>query len=193
MPLSALKVLELNKEHNLIDGLCKRELENPEGVELELRVGKIAKIVGDSYLGVKKRYSPKTEVIADIKKDGEKEVTMKPGDYFLVGTIEKINCPSEKVKYEKDLPPRYLMPNIYPRTSLFRGGVILVPSITNPGYKGSLTFGLYNAGGKKFTLELGSRMFKIVFEPVIGEIKRAYSGQHQSGRTTSQGEEELQN
>ena len=41
MILSALKVLELNKEYNLIEGLCKRELENPEGCGIDLRVGRV--------------------------------------------------------------------------------------------------------------------------------------------------------
>jgi hypothetical protein len=36
-------------------------------------------------------------------------------------------------------------------------------------------------------------MFNIIFEPVIGEIKREYSGQHQGGRITSEGKEEVQN
>jgi len=36
-------------------------------------------------------------------------------------------------------------------------------------------------------------MFKIYWEPVIGDIKRTYSGQHQGERVTSQGEVEVQN
>jgi len=68
-------------------------LENPEGVELELRVGRVEKIAGDSFLGVENRSSAETELIGDIDTDGNKKIVMNPGDYFLVKTIEKINCP----------------------------------------------------------------------------------------------------
>jgi deoxycytidine triphosphate deaminase len=193
MPLSALKVLELNKQYNLIEKLSERELENPEGVEIELRVGRVEIINDSSFLGVAERSSPSTELIADIERDGNKKIIIKPGDYLLVRTIEKINCPSEKVKFEDESPARYLMPNIYPRTSLQRSGISLHCSTTNPGYSGQLVFGLKNNSKEKFIFELGARMFKLVFEPVIGEIKRTYSGQHQGGRISSQGEFEVQN
>jgi deoxycytidine triphosphate deaminase len=118
MPLSALKILELNKEHNLIKGLSDRELNNPEGCGFDLRVGRVEKIDGESFLGVTERSSPKTELIGDIKKDGNKLIVMKPRDYFLVQTIEIITSPSKKVKYEEGLPLRYLMPLVFPRSSL---------------------------------------------------------------------------
>jgi len=95
MPLSSLRVLELNEKYNLVEGLCEREQLNPEGIELELRVGRVEKIISGSFLGVKDRNSPETELIGDIA-DGEKIILMKPGDYLLVRTIEKINCPNKK-------------------------------------------------------------------------------------------------
>jgi dUTP pyrophosphatase len=192
MPLSALKVLELNEKYNLVEGLSERELKNPEGIELELRVGRVEEIDGPGFLGVDNRTSPKTKLIADIEQDKNKRILLEPGKYFLVRTIEKINCPSEPINYEEGLPPRLLMPNIYPRTSLQRSGISLDCSITNPGYSGPLVFGLKNNGPYYFEFELGTRMFKLVFEPVIGEIKRTYGGQHQGGRMTSGGEEEKQ-
>jgi dUTP pyrophosphatase len=133
-----------------------------------------------------------TKPIADIKEDENKRIAMESGDYFLVETIETINCPSEPVEYDENLSPKYLMPNIYPRTSLQRSGISLHCSTTNPGYSGPLVFGLKNNSKYNFEFELGARMFKLVFEPVIGEIKRSYSGQHQGGRTTSQGKTERQ-
>ena len=68
-----------------------------------------------------------------------------------------------------------------------RGGISFHATKTDPGYKGKLTFGIKNQGKNKFVFELGARMFNIEFEPVIGEIKRVYSGQHQGGRVTSGG------
>lgn len=193
MILSALKVLELNLKYNLIEGLSERELENPEGTVLDLRVGQIHNIIGESLLGVTERYSSKIETIGDVKKDGNKKFTIKPGEYYLVTTMEIIHSPAEKIKYDESLPAGYIIPKICPRSSLQRGGVSLHFTSTNPGYKGQLTFGIKNLGNQDFIFELGARMFSVEYEAVIGDIKRAYSGQHQGGRITSDGKIEKQN
>nr|MBI4156437.1 hypothetical protein [Candidatus Woesearchaeota archaeon] len=179
--------------YNLVEGLSERELTNPEGSVLDLRIGQIHKIIGDSLLGVQERYSSKTETIGDIKKDGNKRFTIKPGEYFLVTTLEIIHAPAEKIKYDESFPEAYLIPKISPRSSLQRGGVSLHFTGTNPGYKGELTFGIKNLGNQDFHFELGARMFSVEYEAVVGEIKRAYSGQHQGGRVTSGGKIEIQN
>lgn len=193
MILSALKILELNDKHNLVEGLCERELTNPEGTVLDLRVGKIHKLVGDSLLGVEERYSSKTETLGDISKDGNKRFTIKPGEFFLVTTMEIIHAPAEKIKYDENFQDGFLIPKISPRSSLQRGGVSLHFTGTNPGYKGELTFGIKNLGNQDFHFELGARMFSLEYHAVVGEIKRAYSGQHQGGRVTSEGKIEVQN
>jgi deoxycytidine triphosphate deaminase len=193
MILSALKVLELNDKYNLVEGLCERELTNPEGTVLDLRVGKIHKIVGDSLLGVEERYSSKTETIGDISKDENKRFTIKPGEFFLVTTMEIIHAPAEKIKYDENFQEGFLVPKVSPRSSLQRGGVSLHFTGTNPGYKGELTFGIKNLGNQDFHFELGARMFSLEYHVVVGEIKRAYSGQHQGGRVTSDGKIEKQN
>lgn len=194
MKISAVRVLKLNEIYNLIEGLSDREKGDPEGVDLDLRVGRVEEIVGDSFLGVTERSSAKTNLIADIREDGEKMVVMKPGDYFLVSTMETINCPSEPVIYDEGAPPRYIVPDIRPRVSLQKAGVSLDCSTTNPGYSGKLVFGISNNTREHtFSFELGARMFKIYWEPIMGDIKRIYSGQHQDGRVTSQGKRETQN
>jgi len=193
MILSALKVLELNYKYSLIEGLSERELENPEGTVLDLRVGQIHNIIGESLLGVSERYSSKIETIGDVNKDGNKRFTIKPGEYYLVTTMEIIHSPSEKIQYDDSLPRGYLVPKIFPRSSLQRGGVSLHFTGTNPGYKGQLTFGIKNLGNQDFIFELGARMFSVEYEAVVGDIKRAYSGQHQGGRVTSDGKKEIQN
>lgn len=192
MKLSAVKILELNKRYHLVSRLSKREFENPEGAGLDLRVGQVNKILGDSFLGVVERKSPKTKLLGDFEKDGKKKITIKPGEYLLVTTIEIINSPDKKIRYSF-FKKKYLKPVVYPRSSLQRGGVSFHATKTDPGYKGKLTFGIKNQGKQDFVFELGARMFNIEFEPVIGEIKRAYSGQHQGGRVTSQGKKEIQN
>src|SRR3989344_3883769 len=193
MILSAVKILELNEKYNLISGLSERELNNPEGVVIDLRVGKIHRIIGGSFLGVEERYSPKIETIADVSKDGNKRFIINPDEYYLVSTMEIIHSPAEKIKYDDKFPEAYLVPKISPRSSLQRGGVSLYFTGTNPGYKGELTFGIKNIGSQDFIFELGARMFSVEYHAVVGDIKRAYSGQHQGGRVSSQGEIEIQN
>jgi deoxycytidine triphosphate deaminase len=192
MIISALRILELNERYHLIDGLGERDSLNPEGIDLDLRVGKVEKIVGESFLGVTERSSALTTIIGDVEKDGNKQIRMEPGDYFMVSTIEKINCPSEKVVYEQGYPAMHIIPDIKPRVSLQKAGVSLHCSTTNPGYSGKLVFGIRNGSKYPFTFELGARMFKIYWQTVIGDIKRPYTGQHQGGRSTSQGEREVQ-
>ena len=53
MKISALKILELNQKHNLLKDLAERELQNPEGVGVDLRLGALFKIVkGGAFIEV---------------------------------------------------------------------------------------------------------------------------------------------
>lgn len=192
MILTSLRVLKLNKKYHLIEGLGERDQFNPEGIDIDLRVGKVEEIAGESFLGVKDRSSAITKVIGDVKTDGSKVISINPGDYFLVTTMEKINCPKKPVRYVWWLPKAHLIPDIRPRVTLQKAAVSLDFSTTNPGYSGPLVFGISNNGYYPFKFELGSRMFKIYWSPAIGGIKRTYEGQHQGGRSTSQGKLETQ-
>ena len=149
--------------------------------------GKTPKIHKDAFV------SEFAYLVGDIEKDGNKIIVLKPGEYFLVTTLESINSPAEKIKYDSLLPEGYLIPKVWPRSSLQRGGVSFHATKIDPGYEGKLTFGIKNQGNCDFIFELGARMFNIEYEVVIGDIKRAYSGQHQGGRVTSGGQEEVQN
>ena len=53
--------------------------------------------------------------------------------------------------------PNDLMPLIFPRTSLFRAGLLLLNSKTDPGYKGTLTMGFKNLS------EFISKIYKTIF------------------------------
>ena len=197
MKISGLKILELNDKYNLLGGLSERELNNPEGSGVDLRVGVVNKLIGDSMLAAdsssRERYSPKLELVGDIETDNNKLIVMKPGEYFLVTTMETVHAPAEKIKFDSSFPESFLIPKVWPRSSLQRGGVSFHATKTDPGYKGKLTFGIKNLSDQNFNFELGARMFNIEYEPVIGDLKRAYSGQHQGGRITSGGQKEVQN
>lgn len=176
------EILKRVKENGLIENLGSRELENPEGVGMDLRLGKVHKIVeGGAFIetdgkgGLGKRQGVKTEVIAEYKANRSKqaEIIIKPIEYYLVSTLELINLSAD------------LMATVYARTSLFRAGLLLIMTKVDPGYKGTLTAGLINLSSFDVKLQLGARICNIVFFKVEGETI-SYRGQHQGGRVSPQ-------
>ncbi|MBI2020801.1 hypothetical protein HYS94_05330 [Candidatus Daviesbacteria bacterium] len=117
--------------------------------------------------------------MAKFKKGKRKQewATIKPGDYYLVSTLEIINTPKD------------LMPLIFPRTSLFRAGLLLLNSKTDPGYKGPLAMGLKNLSEFDVKLQIGARICNIVFYKIEGQTT-LYRGQHQGGRISPHEEEQ---
>src|SRR5258706_12667285 len=115
------KILALVKlEESLLEDLGERDLNNPEGVGFDLRLGSAHKITeGGAYIeadgdaGQGKRKGVKTEEIASFKKGSktQKDFIVKPGEYYLIQTIEAVNTPAD------------LMPVVYTRSSLFRAGL----------------------------------------------------------------------
>lgn len=181
--MSVLGINEIHKrikKHGLIRNLGKRELKNPEGVGIDLRLGAVHRIVkggafieGDRQQALGNRKGVKTKEIAKFKEDGDDQVwvTVKPGDYFLVQTFEEINTPLD------------LMPIVHTRTSLFRAGLLLLNSKTDPGYRGVLTMGLTNLSPFPVKLQLGARICNIIFHKIEGKSVK-YRGQHQGGRVS---------
>lgn len=179
------EILKRVKKENLLEDLGKRELENPEGVGVDLRLGAVHQIIeGGAFIeadgkdGLGKRKGVKTKLIAEFnsKKRKQEEVVIKPGDYYLVSTFESVNTPKD------------LMPLVFPRTSLFRAGLLLLNSKTDPGYKGKLTMGLKNLSEFEVKLQMGARICNIVFVKIDGQTV-FYRGQHQGGRVSPQEEE----
>ena len=168
------------KKEKLIENLGQRELKNPEGVGIDLRLGAVYKISsGGAFIeaNLGKRKGVKTKEIARYKKSGkQQEIVIKTGDYYLVSTLEVINAPKD------------LMPVVFPRTSLFRAGLLLLNSKTDPGYRGTLTMGLKNLSEFEVKLQMGARICNIVFFKIEGKTV-SYRGQHQGGRITPHEEE----
>ncbi len=177
------EVVRRISEDGLITGLGGRDLSSPEGTGIDLRLGAVHEIIeGGAYIeadgpaGLGKRSGVKTKEIYTLKEgDTQDELIVAPGDYFLVQTAETIHTPLD------------LMPMVYPRSSLFRAGLLLLATKTDPGYEGQLTFGLTNLGKFPVKLQLGARICNIVFHKIEGEAV-GYRGQHQGGRV-SHGEE----
>lgn len=172
------ELLELVKENKLVENLCSRELENPEGTGFDLRLGEIFRIKEqEAFLGEEKRFTPETESIAQHGKD--KEVILKPGEFVLAKTIEKVNLP-------KDIAAIFR-----PRSTLQRCGAGLFTATASPGYSGELTFGLCNLGKCDFKIEMGARFVHILFFRTSDNVSE-YRGQWQGGRVSTEGKEEVQ-
>jgi len=172
--MSVLGIDEIHKrvkKNKLIENLGSRDLNNPEGVGIDLRLGSVHKIVkGGAFieadgdvLGNRKGVETK-----QINKDW---IVIKPGEYYLVQTIESINTPLD------------LMPIVHVRTSLFRAGLLLLNSKTDPGYCGKLTMGLTNLSPFPVKLQIGARICNIIFHKIKGKTI-SYRGQHQGGRVS---------
>lgn len=173
-------------EGNLLENLGHRDLHNPEGVGRDMRLGTIFKIVeggafieADGEAGQGKRKGVKTEEIAAYKPGSveQEEVIIKPSEYYLVQTLETVNTPED------------LMPLVFPRSSLFRAGLLLLNSKTDPGYKGPLMMGLTNLSPFEVKLQMGARICNMVFFKIEGDTV-SYRGQHQGGRVTPEEEEQ---
>lgn len=176
MVLGIDKIKKLVRDIRLVEGLGKRDLVNPEGAGLDLRVGEIFRIEGETFLGIEKRKTVDSISLAKYDPKKRATFTIKPGEFYLIQTVETINTPD------------FLLPMVFPRTTLFRSGINLLNSVTSPGYRGKLTFGLKNVGGSSFKLELGARVAHIIFLEVKGK-SASYRGQWQGGRVTTKKEE----
>lgn len=176
MILSQKTIKKLIEEKKLVEGLGKRDLENPEGAGLDLRLGELFKISGETFLGIETRDTVKHKSVAKYDSRKPKTFTIKPGEFYLMQTIEKVNLPENIVS----IP--------YPRSTLLRSGIWLLATQIAPGYCGILTFGLKNMGKSKFKVEMGARVAHVIFYEIAGRGV-SYRGQWQGGRVTTEKEE----
>ena len=179
------EVLRRVREEGMIVDLGPRELENPEGVGVDLRLGQVhviseggAFIEADGKAGLGKRKGVRIKTLAEWKPDSDEQefVSVEPGKYYMVRTIEGIKTPLD------------VMPMIYTRGTLFRVGLLLLASKADPGYEGPLAFGLTNLSDFPVRLQMGARIANIVFYQIEGR-GTAYRGQHQGGRVAIHEEE----
>ena len=187
MILGPKKLLQLVKTKKLVEGLAERELRTPEGAGFDLRLGELYQLKGGkAFLGEFERETPKIKLVATytyVKRPsriGEGKAkniyVVKPGEYLLATTIEKVNTPLD------------ITINFKPRTTTFRSGLFLRTGNVAPGYCGKLTFAIKNEGPIPVTLEMGCRIVHAQFEWVDGDGHK-YKGQWQGGRVTTKSRE----
>ncbi|MEA1926502.1 MAG: hypothetical protein U9M90_04690 [Patescibacteria group bacterium] len=179
MILGIKELHKLVKEKGLVENLCDRELNNPEGAGFDLRLGEVYELEGDGFLGVEDRNTPDARLVASFDpKKTEKEncFVFGPGKYHLIKTIEKVNLSID------------LSGIIFPRTTMFRSGLGLFNGVVQPGYSGELTFGVCNLGRSNIKVSLGARVVHITFHEVFGKGSQ-YRGQWQGGRVSTERKE----
>ena len=177
MILGTDKVKKLIAEEQLVEGLCERELNNPESVVIDLRLNKLFRISGKAFLGIDERETPKAEKIAEYHQDEKRSHIIKPGEYLIAETIEKVNVPKDVFVLFK------------PRTTLHRMGIIMRGTVADPGYSGILHPAIYNAGPCEVEIEMGARFFQAIFVKIDGDAS-PYRGQWQGGRVATERREE---
>ncbi|MDP3947863.1 MAG: dCTP deaminase [bacterium] len=166
------EVLTRVKKEKLIDNLGQRDLKNPEGVGIDLRLGSVHKIVkGGAFIEADSEQVLGNRKGVETRQINKEWIVIKPGEYYLVQTVESINTPFD------------LMPIVHTRTSLFRAGLLLLNSKTDPGYCGQLTMGLTNLSPFPVKLQMGARICNIIFHKIKGKTVE-YRGQHQGGRVS---------
>ncbi|MFQ6020625.1 MAG: hypothetical protein ACE5J4_01230 [Candidatus Aenigmatarchaeota archaeon] len=166
------------KELNLVDNLSQREIENPEGCGIDLRVGEIYEMSEETgFLHIETRKSPSYNLIAKYKQGESKKVKLEPGKVYRVKTIETVNLPLN------------VFARVYPRGNLFAASIAVLGQKADPGYKGNFIFTFVNLGKNNFEIELGARIAMVIFHEVKGKTS-AYRGQWQGGRVFIRKEEE---
>ena len=179
MILGPQTLLQLVKEINLVENLSERELTNPEGAGFDLRLGEVYTISGEAFLGETERQTPEVRMVVSYKKGEKRSIAFKPGDFYLVKTIESFNMPD------------YLTAHFKPRTTTFRSGLFLRTGGVAPGYKGTVTFAMVNEGPVEVVIEMGARFVHVQFEEVKGGGSM-YRGQWQDGRVSTGKKREVQ-
>ncbi len=169
MILGVDKLHQLVKNKKLVEGLCERELTNPEGAGFDLRLGEIYELKSSGFLGVEERKTPDVKLVAKFIKGKKKSFAFRPGKYYVMKTIEKVNTPSD------------ILILFRPRSTLYRSGMMIFTGNASPGYCGELIFGIVNLGSCPIKIELGARVVHAMFYKVEGKTN-LYRGQWHSGR-----------
>jgi len=104
----------------------------------------------------------------DLRVEGE--VTIPPGRYGLVATLERVELNEN------------LAGTLHIRSSLARVGVVASLALVDPGFRGQLTVSLYNAGTNPFSLARNVRFLQIVFHRLGIKTRRPYEGRYQDSQ-----------
>lgn len=167
MIISPAAILDI--QGAIIRNLDGREIERPEGIGLDLRLAFLFRLDAETgYLSVDHRKTPNSVEVAC--EDGAFILT--PRVPYLAQTVEEFSLPEG------------LAAQFYPRSTLFRSGVIFQSSALPPGYEGRMTFSLVNMHQKPFEIQRLARFAHVVFMQVDGKTN-PYKGQWKNSRVSA--------
>ena len=87
MILGVNELHRLVKDKSLVENLCDRELNNPEGCGFDLRLGAVYEIQGQGYLGIEQRKTPTEKLLSEYDPTNKQTFIFEPGKYYLMKTI----------------------------------------------------------------------------------------------------------
>lgn len=97
------------------------------------------------------------------------EIAIRPGDFAILLTYESVK-----------IPP-YIMALISIKTAFKNMGLVNISGFhVDPGFKGKLTFSVYNAGPGEIILRYKDPTFIIFFANLAEYCKKPYKGEHQN-------------
>ena len=99
-------------------------------------------------------------------------IALEPGNVYLLHTIEKVCLPNDIVGL------------VTLRSTFARLGLVMPPTVVDPGFCGQLTLELYNASRSTIMVRRGQRLVQLVLM-ITTSPSEPYSGryQHQTGVT----------
>ncbi|MCY1374862.1 Deoxycytidine triphosphate deaminase [compost metagenome] len=169
-----LKILDEIRAGKLIRNLSYRELNSPDGVGFDLCLKSISELEDESgSLLIKTRKTPSSKKL----EDGSGFFVLEPGKTYLATTAEEFELTDG------------LAAIFFPRSTLFRSGIIFQSSVLPPGYIGPMTFSLTNFHSKPFSIEKGARFAHVTILETNGAVD-LYRGQWQGGRVSQPKDED---
>lgn len=161
----------------LIEFLSQEQVEGIEGTTIDLRLGAIYRPVGSARLMRETRVTPEIAKVIDSATTPDGMYCIRPGEYLLFQTIERINLPKDLFAY------------IRPRTTMIRSCIPLETAFISPNYQGRLTVGMKHQGEHDVEIQMGFRIICIAFMPIDGSAV-PYRGVWQGDRISTNGKEE---
>ncbi|MEM3506355.1 MAG: dCTP deaminase [Candidatus Bathyarchaeia archaeon] len=99
-----------------------------------------------------------------------KSVKLKPMEYALIATLEKVKLSLKIVGF------------LYIKSSLAREGVFASLAVVDPGFDGQLTISLFNSTNKSIQISKEEPFVQIVFFKLIEKAKKGYKGKYQHSK-----------
>lgn len=117
---------------------------------INLRIARLHALEASSPLSVRKGTLPKAKSL-------KLPYTLKPGEYIVAETVESFDLPSTVAILHLQ------------RTRATRLGLQILGGYGDPGYHGTVHFGIHNIGGMRVVISEGDSLSKIIVFPVDGQ------------------------